>query len=251
MVITQDTLSYSTIKKSKILEGLDEETKEKLAKTGKIFTVQVSKSKSEELQIEHSVYLLLNGKAFLSCIEPDGRKLITENLDEGSFFGNLNFDLEEGQPLKGVDNCLFLEPISKGEIKLCVFHKNDFLEILSESPTLAIKVLSSEMARVSQLEQKVEELVFWKLETKILMELIKLSEPQDQEMYIYRLKTKITHAKLAEATGTARETVSRAFTRLKKAGFIYYDKGKNLIIKLTKEKVQQPLSNINLPETEK
>lgn len=236
MTIVQNPKS-SVIKKLKILKDIDQKTREELAKKGQIFTLTSKKNYLKELPIEDKAYFLIEGRAFLSCIEPDGRKMIMENLFKGDFFGDLGFREEEKlapPPLE--TNCIFLEPLPKEEIQILVLSKKDFLQILSTSPCLMTKVLSSAVWRINQLEQKLEEIAFFGLETKILTELVKLGDIEPGEEAIVKVNSKITHEKLAQSTGSVRETVSRAISKLKRTGLIFHDRQKHLIVRLFKIK---------------
>lgn len=232
MLITQYQTPLSLLKRLTLLEDLDHQIVEALASHSSIIELTFKKNIPDEFQLRDKIYVVVEGDAFLSCIDRNGKKIIIDNLRIGSIFGDLNL-LEEDQHST---NCLFVEPFPKSQAKFCVFNKREFLEILSRYPPLSIRILSNVSKRVSKLEQKIEELAFYSLETRLLIELAKLGQPNPLADDQIKVKPKITHEKLAESTGSVRETVSRALSRLKRIGFVFYDRQKHLVVKLIKRK---------------
>lgn len=191
------------------LENVDEEVLDQLISRGSIIHFQSQKrTYNGELRMEdNKVYFLIRGRIFLSCINGEGKKIIAESLREGNFFGFL----DSAQQRTEAGECLFVEPLPKTEALLLEFNREEFLKILSKYPILALKVLASVADRVSRLNQKIEALALDNLEGRLLKELKNLDG------------SRMTHEKLAEATGSVRETVSKVLSKLKKMGVVSYD----------------------------
>ncbi|OGH12034.1 MAG: hypothetical protein A2857_03485 [Candidatus Levybacteria bacterium RIFCSPHIGHO2_01_FULL_36_15] len=209
------------------IKSLDNQLKKSIKKHGKFIIITSDKNHAKEFHLEQrKIYLIVDGRAFLSCIEEDGKKIIFDIIGEGSILGNLDFLKAEVSS----NECMFIEPFPRSTLKLYEITRENFLKVLYDYPDFVFHVLSDLSERIFRLEKKIEELVFSRLKVRILYVLIQLGQPTD-ERYL-KVDVKITHEKLAESTGAARETVSRALSELQKDGFIFYDKKRNIIVDL-------------------
>lgn len=232
MILTKNETCLYILKNAKSLKNIDDKTKEDLAKYGSLITIESKKSITDEIEMANKVYLLAEGRIFLSYIENDGRKIILDDLDEGNFFGDLDFFSEN----RYKNESLFIEPFPKTTVKICEFRKEDFLSVLSQNPKISIHIISSLSHRVFKSEKKIEELALYNLKAKILSELIELGESSNQTESKVKLNFKISHEKLAQTIGAVRETVSKSLSELKKEGFVLYDNKRNLVINFVRRK---------------
>lgn len=221
------------IKNPRVLENITEESKKTLVKHSALIIIQKKNGWAKEFKIEDRVYLLEEGKALLSCLGEDGKKIILDILEEGSIFGDLDFSGKEKYKI----DCLFIEPFPKNILKICEIKKEEFLNILSKNPALAVHILSMLSLRISALEGKVSSLALSGLKTRILSELIRLGQPYvDSKKCLdescRRIGFKISHESLAQMTGAVRESVSKAVAELKRDGFIFLDQEKHMIVNL-------------------
>lgn len=232
MIISELRTSIDILRNVNAFENIDKETVNKLVACSKLISIQSQKRDQEEFELTNTnVYLLIKGKAYLACLGSDGKKIIAENLEKGDFFDSIGlFNISEKQT-----NSLFIEPFPKTTTLVCVFEKTTFIEILSQSHLLTTLVLSNLSKRISRLEEKIEELTLYSTEARILMELIKVGTPNGKNDLI-EIESKVTHEKLAQSTGTVRETVSKSLSKLKKMGIIFYDKHKHMFIRLINKK---------------
>lgn len=218
-----------------LFEDLDFNTQHLLAQKASLITLSAQKNIIQEFPLADKIYLLGEGKIFLSCIEESGRKIIIDNLKEGNIFGNLDLLNKTGQ----TNPCLFIEPFPKTSAKILSFKREDFLEILLHDHLLSLKLISEASERVHNLEKKIEELAFFDLRVRLLSELVRLGEVSsvhESTPGIVAIRSEITHEKLAETTGSVRETVSKTLAKLKREGLVFYDRNKNLIVRLIRRK---------------
>lgn len=222
---------YRIINNLKIFNRLDDALKKELA----FKSEYVESKEAEEIQVDtrNIVYIVAEGKAFLSFIEENGRKIILDVIEKENILGDLDFSEGIGH---GSEN-LFIESFPKTRIILLKFSKGDFINILSADPIFPFYILSEFSHMILRLEKKIEELALYGLKTRLFSELIRLAEPDMNNNNFLRIDYKITHEKLAESTGSVRETVSRALSELKKEGFVFYDKKRNIIIDIEKWKM--------------
>ncbi|RJQ38792.1 Crp/Fnr family transcriptional regulator [Candidatus Microgenomates bacterium] len=234
MIFDKPRKLFSLFRSHDISKDFDSSLSKSLKKYGKVISIQEKKDIACEFELVFDrIYILVSGKAFLSRIEKDGRKIIFDILEEGSILGNLDFlSKEKLNPL----DPLYIEPLSANIIKLYEFNKQNFLEVLSKNPTFALHILSDFSGRISRLEKKIEAIALSQIKFRLLYELIQLSSPHEILKDSFRMDIKITHEKLAEITGVVRETVSKTIKQLKEEGFIRFDKQKNMIISLEKKR---------------
>jgi len=216
------------LKNSGIFQDLDKGLKKNLEKHGVLMVLQNKKAIASEFQVENRIYVVAEGRAFLSCFGENGKKIILDVLEEGNIFGNLDFLGEDNN-----DN-LFVEPFPKTIVKISEFKKEEFLNTISESPTLAVNVLAVFTRRLFGLERKIEALAFSDTKARLLSELIRLGKPSSADEDLIRVSFRITHEMLAQITGATRETVSKILSELKKEGTIHYNPQKNFVIDLEK-----------------
>lgn len=243
MIVSKEKTSSShlpLLQKLQIYNKLNEELKKEFIEKSNIIIIQTGKNVSDEFALEHDyIYLLLEGTAFISCIENHGNKIILEMLKAGSVFGYL-----EEEESKENKDCHYIEPYPEKIITLCALKKQDFLSILSKNPSLALYIFSHLSKRMARLERKIEELNFLDLETRLLKELERLGQPingTDNSTII--VKSQITHEKLAQLLGVVRETVSKTLVKLKKEGLIFYNR-KNLFVYFLRRK-ETPITKIH------
>lgn len=218
MSSSQSKIASSTLKHLSIFQDISEPVLNMLIKQSKVLELQSQKRDYQEFQIEDKVYLLVAGKVFLSCIDKDGKKIIAENLGIGNFFGNLD-SLDQS----AARECAFIEPHPRTQALILEFQREYFFNLLGENPKLALKVILNFSGRISKLEQKVEEVALYDLETRLLTELVRLGEVSGESKTRIILDQKITHERLAQITGSVREAVSKIMSRFKKLGVISYD----------------------------
>lgn len=222
--------STLTLKINSIFHDIDNNLATILAQNSVIITLNNKKSDDGEFQVENKIYIVLQGRAFLSCINSNGKKIILEDLNEGTIFGDLDF--LNHKPYS--DDCLFVEPYPKNTVKLLEFDKNIFLNTLSSNLSLSLYILSSISRQNNQLKEKIEELAFFNLRHRIILELVKLGEIDNNNKNLVRIPVKITHEKLSQVIGSVRERVSKVLKQLQKEKIVVVDENKNFIIDLSR-----------------
>ncbi len=206
---------------------LDKKFLKTIARKSRVFNLVRKRGASEEFPIDDKVYIIHEGIVFLSCIDVNGKKIILDILSPGSIFGDLDFNDENGF----TNECLFIEPV--GEANICEMGKEDFKQILYQNPQFAVSLLSSMSNQLISLEQKVGTLVFSDVEARLISQFISLAEQHGNiDNDTLKINIKLTHEKLSEMIGSARETVSESISILRSKGIIKQDKnGKYIIYK--------------------
>lgn len=230
------TYGVCFVRETGLFTTLPKDLLDKIAKKSKVHSLVRQRGLTEELPIEGRVYIIHEGMAFLSCIDENGKKIILDILSPGSVFGDLDFTGEQ----KFTNDCLFIEPFGKAGI--CEMKKEDFKEILKENPEFAISLLASLSNKLLSLEQKVGLLVFSDVEARLIAQLASLGQKHGKETENkIEIDIKLTHEKLAEMVGAARETVSENLSKLQKKGILSTNKDKKFT--LHKNKLSSSANN--------
>lgn len=214
-----------------LFKSLGKKFTDKIMKMSLVRTLRRRKGESQEFPITGKVYIIHEGLVFLSYINEDGKKVILDVLSTGSVFGDLDFTGSKNYP----NESLFIEPFQ--EAKVCEINKSDFEDILRNNPEFTLQLLSSFSNKLVALEQRLGTQVFSNVEARLVAQIITLSKDHGSDSGDkIKLDIKVTHEKLAEMIGAARETVSEAMSNLSKKGVI--SKNKSGLIVLHKGKVE-------------
>jgi CRP-like cAMP-binding protein len=156
------------------------------------------------------MYVIREGRVKVTKASDDGREKIMNFLDEGSFFGDMALLANEVRSA----SVKTLEPS-----RLLALSRRDFIDILRQSPDLALAVIEELTNRLRETNEQASSLSFQgvKERTRGLFERI----AQEDEMFGgQRLTPALTHQQIADMIGTSRETVTRAIKQLKVDGWL-------------------------------
>jgi CRP/FNR family transcriptional regulator, cyclic AMP receptor protein len=163
----------------------------------------------------NTVYLLKAGRVKISRVTEDGKEFTLAILEPGEVFGEL--EVLEGTPRDTVAEAL-------EDISVCVIQRKDFEEVLQNNPDLTIRLTKLIGFRLKKIENRIEDLVFRDVPTRVAHLLLSLSkEFGKQNEDGVRLSVKMTHQELANLIGSTRETVSATLNDFKRQGLIQQD----------------------------
>ncbi len=167
------------------------------------------------------MYLIQDGRVKVTKASEDGREKIMNFFDSGDFFGEMA--LLDRLPRSA--SVTTLEPSL-----LLALSRRDFLEMLRESPDLALSVIQELTHRLRDTGEQASSISFQKVQerTKGLFERLARDEATEGG----RMTPALTHQQIADMIGTSRETVTRAIKRLKQEGWLG-QQGKRYVIPVT------------------
>ena len=217
------------LRQSLLFSGLNEADLGVLA----AITVRRSFNKGEALFCEGEqatgFYLLVSGHIKMCRMSSDGREKVLhfvapgETFAEAAFFGDGTYPAD-ARALEGGE-VLFLP-------------KQGFMELMSGNPQFALNLVASLSLALRRFVRQIEELTFADVTSRLASFLIKRAgEKSTSYAGITYLELGIKKGELAAQLGTANETVSRTFRKLKEEGIIELD-GKKVTI-LQMERLQQ------------
>lgn len=174
-------------------------------------------------------YLLVNGSIKMCRVSPDGREKVLhfvhpgETFAEAAFFGDGTYPadartMEEGETL-------FLP-------------KQGFMDLMATKPQFALNLVASLSLALRRFVRQIEELTFADVASRLASFLIKRAD-EKSTCYggITYLDLGIKKGELAAQLGTASETISRTFRKLKEEGVIELEGRKVTILQM--ERLQQ------------
>ena len=148
------------------------------------------------------LFLLKKGRVQLYRIAPNGKKLVVATLGAGAIFGEMSL---VGQ---GMHNT-FAESVD--ECVLCVMSRSDVERLIQEKPEVAFRFVEALGQRLTQLEERLEDIAFKSIASRLALLLLKLNEEQGGRQTV----TGYTHQDFSEMLGTYRETVTQTLNDLK------------------------------------
>jgi CRP-like cAMP-binding protein len=165
------------------------------------------------------MYVIRSGRAKVTKASEDGREKIMNFLEAGSFFGDMALlgDETRSASVKTLEESMLL-----------ALSRRDFIDLLRQSPDLALSVIEELANRLRETNEQARSLSFQGVEerTRNLFERIARAEEGDSG----RRKTPaLTHQQIADMVGTSRETVTRSIKQLKESGWLAQE-GKRYVI---------------------
>ena len=157
-----------------------------------------------------ALFLLKSGGVQLYHLSTDGRKLITETLQPGAWFGVM--------PLigQGIHNSFAEASI---ESRIYVINKHDMVNLLMHKPAVTYGLLQVFGQRLARMEAQLTDAAFKSTPARLATLLLQLALPQSNGTKACVVEG-LSHEELADRLGVYRETVSTALRELKDAGAI-------------------------------
>ena len=217
------------LKNSLLFSGLNDADLQALA------TIAVRRvfSKGESLFSEGDeatgFYLLVSGHLKLCRVSNDGREKVLhfvrpgETFAEAAFFGDGRYPAESRAVESG--EAIFLP-------------KQGFMQLMEKNPQFALNLVVSLSLSLRRFARQIEELTFADVSSRLASFLLKRAEEKSTTYAgITYLELGIKKGELAAQLGTANETISRTFRKMKEDGIIELDGRKVTILNM--ERLQQ------------
>lgn len=214
------------LKQPLLFSGLNDADLAELA----VITVRRAFKKGETLfsegQEATGFYLLLSGSIKLCRLSLDGREKVLhfvkprETFAEAAFFGDGRYPAEARALESG--EALYLPRLG-------------FLELMSHNPNFALNLVVSLSLMLRQFARQIEELSFADVTSRLASFLLRrIDEKSTSYGGIIYIDLGIKKGELAARLGTASETISRTFKKLKDEGIIEVQGNRVVIHQLEK-----------------
>lgn len=181
-----------------------------------------------EDEVGTALFVIVSGKVKVARTSTDGREVILTILSESDFFGEMA--ILDGQTRSAT-------VVAIEDTELFLIQRNDFINLITEYPEVAISLLQELTKRLRSADAKIKALSLKDAEGKVATVLLQLADDTG----------KIKHGKveieklplqqdLANMAGTSRETISRTIHSFAKKGLVELDGSKLRIIDYEKFK---------------
>jgi CRP-like cAMP-binding protein len=163
-----------------------------------------------------ALYVVAQGQVKVVLIGEDGREVILSVMGEGEFFGEMA--LIDDEPRSA-------HVIAMEDSSPLVIRREDFQELLAQTPGIALALLRELSRRLRRVDEKVGSLVLLDVNGRVAQLLLDLADEAGSE----RITRRLTHHTIAQMIGSSRETVSRTMRELVDKGFIQVSRREILI----------------------
>lgn len=215
------------LKRTELFEGFDEE--ELAAIAGLMRPRHYRRGMYVFLEGEpvEAVYFVESGSVKAFTTDAEGREHILSILGPGDFFPHVGF--LDGGPAPGTAQAL-------EEAALWVVERREFYRLLTERPGLAVRMVAVLSGRIRRLQAQVRELATRSVHQRVAEALLRLADqhgtphPLPGAPRAVWLAIRLSHQELAGLVGTARETVSRSLSELRRAGLLATERGHLVLV---------------------
>lgn len=173
-----------------------------------------------------AVYFVKMGRVKLSHRDKSGKSLTIRVCNPGEPFGEMAAMGEELRPL---------EATALDDVWLCWVGRASFVRFTQTHPGIALRIAKLIGLHRQELENRLADLLFLDVPTRLARTLIKLATQHGREVEGgIQLQIRMTHRDLAELIGATRETTTAVLNRLQHEGSVIRRLGKLVITDLAK-----------------
>ncbi len=165
----------------------------------------------EEAEI---LFLLKKGKIQVYTLTAEGKRLIIETLEPGTFFGEMPLTAQSMHQT-------FAEATEDSLV--CVLSRGDLERLLQSKPKVAVRLLEALSHRLEETRTRLEESTFRNATTRVGRTLLRLTVGTSE-------LTGLTHQELADSVGLYRETVTNVLNHLQAEGLVELGKKRIVIL---------------------
>lgn len=165
------------------------------------------------------MYVIREGRAKVTKASEDGREKIMNFLEAGAFFGDMALlgDETRSASVKTLEESLLL-----------ALSRRDFIDLLRQSPDLALSVIEELANRLRETNEQARSLSFQGVEERTRNLFERIARPESSAGG-QLMTPALTHQQIADMVGTSRETVTRAVKQLKESGWLT-QQGKRYVV---------------------
>lgn len=174
------------------------------------------------------IYFILDGKVKIGTYRDNDKEVISAILRKGDVFSELSILGEQ----KRKDFA-----ISAEDTQLSALTLDELQKLMKHHSSLGLLMMKIMGERVSEMENRLESLVFKDTKTRIIEFLINSVEKNGQRIgYEWVLRNFITHQDIASLTSTSRQSVTMILNELRNENIIQFDRKRLLVRDLDKLK---------------
>jgi len=159
-----------------------------------------------------ALFMLKKGRVRIYRIGPEGREFTLTVVGAGTVFGEMSLTAQR------LENA-YAEAMESAVV--CKMRRHDLESLVMDKPKVGLKVMSVLSERLSQTEERMEDLALKEVPARLASFILQLVESEGvMTAEGPKIPTRYTHNQLATMIGSKRETVTKAFTLLQEAGTV-------------------------------
>ena len=159
-----------------------------------------------------TLFMLKKGRVRIYRIGPDGREFTLIVVGAGTVFGEMSLTAQR------LENA-FAEAMEP--VVVCAMKRHDLERLVMDKPQVGLKLMSVLSERLSLAEDRMEDIALKEVPARLANFILQLIESEGVVTPEgYKIPTRYTHRQLATMIGSKRETVTKAFTLLQRAGVV-------------------------------
>lgn len=164
-----------------------------------------------------AIFIIVEGEVEVFMTGVDGREIILSILGPGDFFGEMS--LIDGEPRSASVRSL-------KDSELVMIRREDFMNALQKFPDITMSLLMEMSRRLRKADRQIGSLALLSVYGRVADTLLNLVQERgvrvqtEHGSVITVLRDRPTHQRLAEMSGTTRETVTRVLNSLQRKGWI-------------------------------
>ena len=159
-----------------------------------------------------ALFMLKKGRVRIYRIGPEGREFTLTVVGAGTVFGEMSLTAQR------LENA-YAEAMESAVV--CKMRRHDLESLVMDKPKVGLKVMSVLSERLSQTEERMEDLALKEVPARLASFILQLVESEGvMSAEGPKIPTRYTHNQLATMIGSKRETVTKAFTVLQEAGTV-------------------------------
>ncbi len=167
------------------------------------------------------VYFIIRGEVRVTVFSQTGRKVIMRDLKSGDQFGE--YAAIDGEPRSASIVALTRTLVAQMPATI-------FLDLLSDFPSISMKVMTSMVDVIRSLNERVVEFSTLGVRNRIHAELLRLARDGRIIDGAGRISPPPTHAEIAARISTHREAVTRELKKLEREGLVERTRGSIVIL---------------------
>lgn len=223
-----NTTNIDFLKNIPIFSELDDETLQKIYKSGLVQNFRKNSVILSEEDAGSAMFFIVEGKVKVSRSSGDGKEVILAILNESDFFGEMAI-------LDGMARSATVTAVE--DSKLFIIQRAEFLELLRNFPEVSISLLQELSRRLRAATMKIKALSLKDAEGKVATVLLQIADEVGKiRQGIVEIDDLPYQQELANMAGTSRETISRTLHSFAKKGMIELEGSKVKILDYEKFK---------------
>lgn len=155
----------------------------------------------------HTVYVVRSGEVQLAARRPLGGRQLVGLIREGGVVGDIPLFCERPMPF---------DALTGPDTTLLEIGRQQLLQILTQSPSLALRWMTSLAKRLEQTQRRMVTMLTQDLTTQITVLLLEERERDAAGNWVVRL----SHQTIAQLLGVRRQSVSRVLAALRRKGLV-------------------------------